>query len=131
MRSRMVVVTTVLVCMLSLVASGKEKKAEAADKEKKNIEVPAEGAKGDVTGIIKKIDGGKITVKSKDGTTVFIPYWRGGAPKDGGGFDKDMMKTLEEFKVGDKVTISWTMQEHQRIDSIIKVEKKTEKTPKK
>ena len=75
-----------------------------------------------VTGVIAKIDGGKVTLKVGDTEEVFMPYWRGGMPKDGGGFDKEMMKKLEQFKVGDKVKITWTMEEHQRIDSIEKVE---------
>jgi hypothetical protein len=88
----------------------------------KKVEGPAKGDKGAATGVIAKMDGGKITLKVGEKETVFMPYWKGGAPKDGGGFDKDMMKTLSQFKVGDKVKISWTMEEHQRIDTIEKAE---------
>ena len=88
----------------------------------KKVEGPAKGDKGVATGVIAKVDGGKVTLKVGERETVFIPYWRGGMPKDGGGFDKDMMKTLAQFKVGEKVKITWTMEEHQRIDTIEKVE---------
>lgn len=112
MRSRMVVLCTALVCLWSIGASAEDKKTEA----------PAKGEKGVITGVIAKIDGGKVTVKAGEKETVFIPYWRGGMPKDGGGFDKEMMKKLKEFKAGDKVKISWTMEEHKRIDSIEKAD---------
>ena len=74
--------------------------------------------KGVITGVIVKIDGGKITVKGEKEEMVLMPYWRGGMPKDGGGFDKDMMEQIKLLKVGDKVTIEWTLEEHHRVDSI-------------
>lgn len=51
-----------------------------------------------------------------------MPYWRGGMPADGGGFDKEMVKQLEQFKVGDTVKVTWTFEEHYRIDKIERVE---------
>ena len=106
------VLSVVLIGLWSAGALAEEKKAEG----------PAKGDKGVVTGLITKIDAGKVTLKAGEKETVFWPYWRGGMPKDGGGFDKDMMKTISQFKVGDKVKISWTMEEHQRIDTIEKAE---------
>lgn len=41
-----------------------------------------------------------------------MPYWRGGMPKNGGGFDKAMMKQLESFQVGDSVKVTWVFEEH-------------------
>ena len=78
--------------------------------------------KGKITGEIIKKDRGKITVKGEDATLVLMPHWRGGMPKDGGGFDKEILKRLEQFKVGDKVTVKWEFEEHYRIVKIDKVD---------
>jgi hypothetical protein len=92
---------------------------------------PREGDHGMLTGIIEKIDGGKVTIKSHHATTVVMPYWRGGMPQDGGGFDKGMLERIGTLKVGEGVVVKWTFQEHYRIDSIAVAEqdrpaKKTE-----
>jgi len=79
--------------------------------------------KGQIVGIITGKDGGKITIKGEDGQLPLLPHWRGGMPKDGGGFDKEMIKRLEQFKVGDKVNVSWTFNEHYRIETIERAEK--------
>lgn len=78
------------------------------------------GDKGTIAGEIVKKDGPKITVKGEKETLTLIPYWKGGMPKDGGGFDKAMVAKLKNFKVGDHVTVVWTFEEHYRIDSIEK-----------
>jgi len=79
--------------------------------------------KGQIVGKITEKGGGKILVKGEEGLLSLMPHWRGGTPKDGGGFDKDMMKQLERFKVGDKVKVSWVFDEHYRIEKIERVEK--------
>jgi hypothetical protein len=78
------------------------------------------GDKGTITGEIIKKDGAKITVKGEKETLMLIPYWHGGNPP-GGGFDKETVAKLKEFKVGDHVKVAWTFQEHYRIDSIEKI----------
>jgi len=82
----------------------------------------AKETKGQITGQITEKDGGKITVKGVDSQLTLIPHWRGGLPKDGGGFDKDMLKQLEAFKVGDAVKVTWSLDEHYRIEKIEAVE---------
>jgi hypothetical protein len=77
--------------------------------------------KGQITGEITMKDGAKITVKGADAFLTLMPHWRGGMPADGGGFDKEMVKRLEHFKVGDKVTVSWVFDEHYRIEAIERV----------
>jgi hypothetical protein len=79
--------------------------------------------KGQITGKITAKNGGKITVKGEEGQLTLMPYWRGGLPKDGGGFDKDMLKQLEQLSVGDKVRVTWVFEEHYRITKIEKLEK--------
>lgn len=80
-----------------------------------------EKTSGQIVGEIVKKDGGKITVKGEHETLNLMPYWRGGMPKDGGGFDKDMLRKLEGFKVGDKVRVSWKFEEHYRIETIERI----------
>lgn len=88
-------------------------------------ETPPKEVKGQITGEITKKDGAKITVKGEERSLTLMPHWRGGMPKDGGGFDKEMVKRLEHFKVGDKVKVTWEFEEHYRIVAIEPV-KRTE-----
>ncbi len=74
--------------------------------------------KGELTGKIIKKDGPRITVKGEGGELKLIPHWRGGMPKDGGGFDKAMVERLKKFDVGDQVRVKWTFTEHYRIEAI-------------
>ena len=89
------------------------------DKEKKT-----EAKSGTFVGTLAAKDGGRIVVESPRGRMEFIPYWRGGAPDQGGGFDKEMMKQLEGFKTGDRVQVKWVFEEHNRIDQIKKLDGK-------
>lgn len=86
-------------------------------------ETPPKEKTGEIAGKITKKDGAKITVEGEHQTLTLMPYWRGGMPKDGGGFDKEMVAKLAKFKVGDRVKIRWTFEEHYRIDAIERVEK--------
>ncbi|WP_269522972.1 hypothetical protein [Coraliomargarita parva] len=78
---------------------------------------------GTITGVIARKDGPKIVVESKDERLQLIPHWRGGMPKDGGGFDEKMVKKLKRFEKGDYVTVDWEFSEHYRILSIHKTAK--------
>ena len=49
----------------------------------------------------------------------FVPYWRGGLPRDGGGFDKDTLQSIKDVKSGSKVRVSWKQDDFKRI---VKVE---------
>ena len=111
MTTRRMLAMAVLACFCLAMAIAEEKKPDRA-----------KGSKGTIIGELTKKDGGKITVKSATETMNLVPYWRGGNPSDGGGYDKDMMKRLEGFKVGDKVKVTWTLEEHYRIDSVDKAE---------
>jgi hypothetical protein len=106
-----IIVIVLLVCFSFAIAEEQEKP-----------KTPPEGTKGEITGEIIKKDGAKITVKNEETELVLMPFWRGGMPADGGGFDKDMVKKLDGFKVGDKVKVTWVMEEHYRIVTIEHVE---------
>ena len=120
MKGLTIVKAVALVCTLSaLVSVAEEKKDAAAPAAAAAAGVTAKaGDKGEIIGVIVAKKGGKITVKGDAGELELMPYWRGGAAKDGGGFDTSMMTRVDFFKVGDKVKVAWTMDEHARIDSI-------------
>jgi hypothetical protein len=72
---------------------------------------------------------GEVTEKGKDFVRVkadgeeearrYVPRWVGGAPKDGGGFDKATLKLIDGLKVGDRVKLFWEFEERPRV---VKVE---------
>lgn len=45
----------------------------------------------------------------------FTSHWRGGNPKDGGGFDKKMVEKLEELIVSNRVRVKWEYEERHRV----------------
>ncbi len=96
-----------------------EKPAEGAPKKEGLDALPA-GTKGVAEGTVLSKEKGKLIVHTKDGDLLFAAYWRGGAPKDGGGLDKETITKLEGIAVGDKVRIEWTWEERRRIDTITK-----------
>ena len=53
-------------------------------------------------------------------TERYIPRWVGGMPQDGGGFDKDMIRTFGGITVGDKVKLQWMYDERKRV---VRIEK--------
>ena len=91
--------------------------AETAPK-KEGADALKAGTKGVSEGAIVSKEQGKLVVHTKDGNLLFAAYWHGGAPKDGGGLDKETIAQLEKFKVGEHVRIEWTWQERRRIDAI-------------
>ena len=76
------------------------------------------GTTGVSEGVIVSSEKGKLVVHTKDGNLLFMPRWHGGAPKDGGGLDPEILARLAKFAVGDHVRIEWTWEERRRIDSI-------------
>lgn len=103
----------ILACPATVIAADgdHEAKKEAHDAMKT-------GTKGTSTGTIVSLEKGKLVLKTGDGNLLFMAHWRGGMPKDGGGLDKEMLATLEKFKVGDHVKIAWVWEERRRIEQI-------------
>lgn len=75
---------------------------------------------GTVTGIVTSKGESWIAVKAEgqDEATMYMPFWRGGQPKDGGGFDKEMLAKVKGVAVGSKVRLAWKMEEHPRIANV-------------
>jgi hypothetical protein len=72
---------------------------------------------------------GVLKAKGKDWVEVladgeerarrYVPRWIGGAPQDGGGPDKEMLKVIRGLKVGSRVRLRWEFDERPRV---VKVE---------
>ena len=88
-----------------------------ADEPKKN---PDAGRKGTVTGVVTAKGDNWIEVKA-DGEEKgrrYVPHWRGGNPKDGGGPDKEMVARIKEVPVKARVRLEWSFEERPRVEKI-------------
>ncbi|HEX2951997.1 MAG TPA: hypothetical protein VHV83_20885 [Armatimonadota bacterium] len=83
-------------------------------------EEPAAPTSGTVTGILVAKGENWIAVKA-DGekeAVRYMPFWRGGAPNEGGSLDKTMLETIKKLVVPNRVKVVWQLQEHRRIVSV-------------
>lgn len=97
-----------------------QRPAQAAEAKKEGLDALPAGTKGVSEGTIVSKEKSKLIVHTKDGDLLFMPHWRGGMPKDGGGLDQAMVATLEGYAVGDSVRIEWIWEERRRIEAISK-----------
>src|SRR5262245_6697956 len=76
---------------------------------------------GTVVGVLAAKTENAIDVKAdgEEKPRRYVPQWVGGAPAQGGGFDKEMLKTIKELKVGSRVRVEWKFAERPRV---VKVE---------
>lgn len=107
MLSRLAIASFLLAALSSL-ASGQEKKKD-------------EPRKGTVTGIVSATGDGWIEVKAdgEEKARRYVPHWKGGLPKDGGGLDKEMVAKIKEIAVDSRVRLEWEFEERARV---VKVE---------
>src|SRR6266481_4671502 len=75
--------------------------------EKKKEKDPHEGKKGTVIGTLVAKEKNWIEVKAdgEEKGRKYIPQWIGGAPANGGGPDKDMLKVIHDLKVGSRIEV--------------------------
>jgi hypothetical protein len=76
--------------------------------------------KGTVTGVVTAKGDNWIEVKA-DGEEKgrrYVPHWRGGAPKDGGGLDKEMVAKIKEIPLKARVRLEWSFEERPRVEKI-------------
>jgi hypothetical protein len=110
----------VLALALTVSAAG-----QAEDPKKKDAD---EGKKGTVTGTVTAKGDNWIEVKAdgEEKARRYMPNWKGGLPKDGGGPDKDVVATIKETPVKARVRLEWSFHERPRIEKIevLKAEKK-------
>lgn len=45
----------------------------------------------------------------------FVPRWVGGMPKNGGGYNKEMLASIAQTQVGAHMRIEWVFEEHPRV----------------
>ncbi len=111
--------TALVLCVgLNPVLSAAEGEGKAHEPKKEAHDAMKTGTKGTSEGTIVSLEKGKLILETAEGKLLFMPHWRGGMPKDGGGMDKAMLERLGGFKVGDQVKIAWTWEERRRIEQI-------------
>ncbi len=117
---RLVHVCCALALALPISLAAADGEGKGHDTKKEAPDAMKTGTKGTSEGTIVALEKGKLTLATADGNLLFMPHWKGGNPKDGGGMDKEMLAKLEGFKVVDKVKIGWTWEERRRIETIEK-----------
>lgn len=79
---------------------------------------------GTFTGLVveKAKDGTAVVLKADNGQRVpFRVKWIGGAPKDGGHVDKDMVAAINKLRNGDRVEVQWVATEEGKRINALKV----------
>src|SRR5215510_12611966 len=76
--------------------------------------------KGTVTGVVIAKGENWIEVKAdgEEKARRYVPHWRGGAPKDGGGLDKEMIAKIREGRLKARVRLEWSFEERPRVEKI-------------
>lgn len=79
-----------------------------------------EKRKGTVTGIVTEKGDTWIGVKAdgEEKARKYVPHWRGGAPKDGGGLDKKMLAEIKKVPLKSRVRLEWVFEERPRVEKI-------------
>ncbi|HSQ54953.1 MAG TPA: hypothetical protein VLM40_04335, partial [Gemmata sp.] len=89
----------------------------------------AEKRKGTVTGLVTAKGDNWIEVKAdgEEKARRYVPHWRGGAPKDGGGPDKDMVAAIQKAPLKSRVKLDWEFEERPRVVKLEVLNKKKDK----
>jgi hypothetical protein len=100
--------------------------AAAQDKKDDKKDEPR---KGTVTGVVSAKGENWIEVKAdgEEKARRYVPHWRGGLPKDGGGPDKEMVAEIKKTPVNSRVKIDWEFEERARVVKIEVLKKPAEK----
>jgi hypothetical protein len=59
-----------------------------------------------------------VTADGEEKGRRYVPHWRGGAPADGGGPDKDMVARIKDTPLKSRVRIEWEFEERARVIKI-------------
>ncbi|HVL12009.1 MAG TPA: hypothetical protein VM529_05560 [Gemmata sp.] len=89
-----------------------------------------EHRKGVVTGLVtaKGDNWIEVTADGEEKGRRYVPHWRGGAPADGGGPDKEMVATIKGTPLKARVRVEWEFEERARV---VKLEVLKKPEPKK
>jgi hypothetical protein len=99
---------TAVVLVLVAIPAGAEEPKKDAEK------------KGTVTGVVTARGDNWIEVKAdgEEKPRRYVPHWRGGAPKDGGGLDKEMVAKIKDVPLKSRVRLEWSFEERPRVEKI-------------
>ena len=89
----------------------------------------AELRKGTVTGQVTAKGDNWIEVKAdgEEKARRYVPHWKGGAPADGGGPDKDMLAKIKDTPLKSRVKLEWEFEERARVVKIEVLKKPDQK----
>jgi hypothetical protein len=98
------------------------KKANGANKD--------EVRKGSVTGVVTAKGDNWIEVKAdgEEKARRYFPHWRGGAPNQGGGPDKEIAAEIKKAPLNSRVKLDWSFEERPRVEKIEVLKKPEEKS---
>jgi hypothetical protein len=97
--------------------SGRGLLAAPGDKKDTKDEKKAKKRGGTVVGTLTKKGDSFIEVKAdgEEKARRYVPRWVGGAPAQGGGPDKKLLKAFKGLKVGSRVRLEWEFDERPRV----------------
>lgn len=100
----------------------------AQDKKEPDKKEP-EKRGGTVTGVVTAKGDNWIEVKAdgEEKARRYTPNWVGGAPAQGGGFDKNTLKDIAGLTVKSRIRLEWTFEERPRIKKIEVIKKADDK----
>lgn len=103
------------------VSTGQDKKGEKKD----------EARKGTVTGVVtaKGPNWIEVTADGEEKGRRYVPHWKGGLPKEGGGPDKVMVAKIGDTPLKSRVRIEWEFEERARVVKIDILKKPDGKEP--
>ena len=118
-----------LACLLALGATAL---CLSADVQKLDEKKKDETRKGTVTGVVSAKGDNWIEVKAdgEEKARRYVPHWKGGLPKDGGGPDKEMVAEIKKVPVNSRVELKWVFEERRRVEKITILKKPEEKKDK-
>ena len=92
----------------------------AMAQDKKDDKKKDEPRKGTVTGVVsaKGPNWIEVTADGEEKGRKYVPHWKGGLPKDGGGPDKDMVAKIKETPLKSRVRLEWVFEERPRVVKI-------------
>ncbi|MCI0702613.1 MAG: hypothetical protein L0241_16135 [Planctomycetia bacterium] len=93
---------------------------KAPGKVEKKDEKKEKDRKGTVTGVVTAKGDNWIEVKAdgEEKARRYVPQWKGGLPKDGGGPDKGMVAQIKKVPLKSRVRIEWLFEERPRVMKI-------------
>ena len=95
--------------------------------------VPPDKRSGTIVGVVTAKDRNWIEVKAdgEEKARRYVPHWRGGLPKDGGGLDKKMLETFAKLKLNTRIKMEWEFEERPRAVKIEVLKEPGDKEPSK